>query len=232
MKGFIVTGCVRSGTTHFCDILSKYDNINIWNDGYDFEPFSSPSNRFDEAGWTKKFLADNKSECVGFKQFSGDNISVSQMADRFDMVPIPVLRKDIISVYLSFAIYQTKVSLNELKDHGSLNMDYSYELILKEVGGLRRLRKNAFFILKQYYLWENAPSYQKVYFEDMVEGREYPKLNEFFNRKIEFNLNGYTPMKYEHYTKDWEILIEPLLFGLNDAKKSGLFPDYINKIDI
>lgn len=229
MKKFIVTGCVRSGTNKFCDTLNQYADINMWEDRNDFEPIT---NTFDEIGWTKNFLDDNKSDWAGFKQFSGDTICVQRMAEKFDMSIIPVLRKDIISVYLSWAIYQTKVSLNNLHDHGSLGTTYDYETILKEVGGLKRLRKNAYFVLKQYYLWENNPSYQKVYFEDMIEGKEYPKLNEFFNRTIKFGLDGYTPMQYEHYTKDWEKLIEPLMMVLHDAKKSGLFPDYINKIDI
>ena len=232
MKRFIVTGCVRSGTTQFCQTLANQDDINIWHDGGNFEPFSTPSNIYDEIGWTRHFLGNNKSEFVGFKQFSGDNTSVLEMASRFNMKMIPVLRKDIISVYLSFAIYQTKVSLNELTDHGSLNMGYDYETILREVGGLRRLRRNAFFILKQYFLWENTESYQKVYFDDMIEGKEYPKLNEFFNRKIKFSLDGYKPMSYDNYSNDWEKLIEPLMLALYEAKKSGLFPDYINKIDI
>lgn len=232
MNRFIVTGCVRSGTTQFCRTLAEQRDINIWQDGDNFEPFSSPSNIYNEIAWSKHFLGNNKSEFVGFKQFNGDNTSVLEMANRFDMNIIPVLRKDIISVYLSFAIYQTKVSRNELANHGSLNMGYDYESIIREIGGLRSLRKNAFFILKQYFLWENTESYQKVYFEDMISGREYPKLNELFNRNIKFSLNGYKPMPYEYYSKDWEMLLDPLKQMLYDAKRSGEFPEYINKCDI
>ena len=107
MNRILITGCPRSGTSQFCKIISKNNNINLWSDGheYQYEPFSTrPSMRFDESDWIQNFLNKNESEFVGFKMFNGDTLSVTETAKRFDMKIIPVLRKDIISVYLSLAL--------------------------------------------------------------------------------------------------------------------------------
>jgi hypothetical protein len=229
----LITGCPRSGTSQFCKILSKNNNINLWSDGheYQYEPFSTrPSMRFDESDWIQNFLNRNESEFVGFKMFNGDTSSVTETAKRFDMKLIPVLRKDIISVYLSLALLPLQEK--NKNNHSSRNTNCGLEKILFEVGGFRRLRKNAFWLLKQYYLWERTPTFQKVYFEDMMNGVEYPKLNEYFNTKITFGLDGYKHMGYETYTKDWEKLLSPLADMLHLAKKSGNFPDYIHNVDI
>lgn len=238
MNRFLISGCPRSGTSQFCKVLSKQSDINLWNDGseYWFEPFSRPSAIFDEAAWASDFFRKNTSEFVGFKKFNNDALSASEMANLFDMKLIPILRKDIISVYLSLALIPLKVKAGNnsrgQNGHSLINMNFDLETILSEVGGFRRLRKNAFWLLKQYHLWENSKSFQKVYFEDMIDGVEYPKLNDFFGRKITFDLDGYEHKGYEAYTKDWEKLLVPLEEVLYHAKKSEIFPDYINKIDI
>jgi hypothetical protein len=238
MSRFLISGCPRSGTSQFCKTLSKHRDINLWSDGseYWFEPFSRPSMIFDEAAWASDFFRKNKSKFVGFKKFNNDALSASEMANLFGMKTIAVLRKDIVSVYLSLAIIPLKDKARNngkgIYGHSSFDMNLDLETILSEVGGFRRLKKNAFWLLKQYHLWENTPTLQKVYFEDMMNGVEYPKLNDFFGKRITFDLDGYRHKGYESYTKDWEKLLPPLAEQLYHAKKSDLFPDYINKIAI
>lgn len=217
MKKFVVTGTPRSGTTFLCDRIAKLDNVYM-NESSNYEPFIYGSNILDEAKYLYDLEKNHPDKIVGFKAFLGDSFFLQDHMKSYD--PIVIIRRDVSKVFLSQLILGKKGADKNFSSKNRKGIE-SVEF------NRRSLQFNAKTLLKWYYYGELIPAKVKLYFEDILEGKTYPELDEYFGNKIDLNTN-YQEADLSVYHSDYA----PLIKFLRDTAISlgpENFPDYVRE---
>ena len=217
MKKFVVTGTPRSGTTFLCDRIAKLDNVYM-NDYSHYEPFVWGSKILDEAKYLHNLEKNHPDKIVGFKAFFGDSFFLQDHMKSYDAIVI--IRRDVGKVFLSQLIKGKK---GADKNFSSKNRKGIESVWFNP----RSLEFNAKTLLKWYYYGELIPAKVKLYFEDILDGKAYPELDEYFENKIDLNTN-YLEADLSVYHPNYA----PLIKFLRDTAISlgpENFPDYVRE---
>ena len=240
-KNFVIVGTPRSGTTFLCDTLNDFDDI--WIPKYpNYEPFNpnvlkkvsvtSNHNAFDQDAIIKKFVSYKSSKKVtyfGFKTFLSFHSNLKDLIKENDLDVIIILRKDIWKVIGSMMI---AVDNNDYIGSSKKHQPFIFEKTSREI---RRIQVFFNQICRVYWELENIFSkdlniIDKFYFEDLIENKERPLLNEYFQRTIYFN-HGYNDNDdISKYISNFQVMKNFILEEVNQYQTHySSLPEYIRK---